>query len=53
MKSLICRIFGICTHERYSWPLTLHGKTSVTCLDCGASAAYDWQRMTVYDPAAL
>lgn len=34
-------LFG-CKHERYSWPQTVEGKTTVSCLDCGKSLDYDW-----------
>jgi len=41
MTALLSKLFG-CKHERYSWPQTVKGKTSVSCLDCGQSLPYDW-----------
>jgi hypothetical protein len=49
-------IFG-CRHNRYSFPLTIHGRsrsraaaltgTYVACLDCGKELPYDWDEMKV------
>lgn len=35
-------LLSFCTHDRYSWPQTAKGKTSVSCLDCGKNLPYDW-----------
>jgi hypothetical protein len=31
-----------CSHERYSFPQTIKGETTVSCLDCGQTMPYDW-----------
>lgn len=49
--------FG-CWHSRYSFPITVRGKsrrtqaasltgTYVVCLDCGKELPYDWKEMKV------
>jgi len=34
-------LFG-CPHDRHSFPQTIEGKTTVSCLDCGRTMPYDW-----------
>ena len=57
IRSLL-ELFGICTHQRYTFPQTprrmgklnrfhRRGKCHVTCLACGAELEYDWGAMKV------
>lgn len=58
-ESLFNRFFG-CAHRKTTFPLTCGGRpgsgvnrpraTYVTCLDCGAELAYDWDRMRLGAP---
>lgn len=34
-----------CLHDRLTFPLTLKGACTVTCLQCGAKFEYDWETM--------
>jgi len=36
-----------CLHTRYSWPITVGGKTHVACLECGKELSYDWAGLGV------
>jgi hypothetical protein len=40
-----CRLSGFCIHSNYTFPLTIKGRTWVTCLKCGSEADYDWKNM--------
>jgi hypothetical protein len=39
---MLRKFFGYCTHPRISWPLTIKGVTTVSCLECGRTMLYDW-----------
>jgi RNase P subunit RPR2 len=43
------RFWGGCWHQRYTFPQTRQGETSVTCLACGKRMRYDWQAMKVME----
>lgn len=57
--SLLKHLFG-CAHRNTTFPLTCGGgagagatrrrATYVTCLECGAELAYDWEQMRVGAP---
>jgi 4-hydroxy-3-methylbut-2-en-1-yl diphosphate synthase IspG/GcpE len=32
----------VCMHLKQTFPITLNGKTTVSCPDCGAEFEYDW-----------
>ena len=59
LESLVNYIFG-CSHRKTTFPLTCGGgsnagpvrprTTYVTCLECGAELAYDWEQMRVGAP---
>ncbi|HLN01489.1 MAG TPA: hypothetical protein VK335_19530 [Bryobacteraceae bacterium] len=59
LEALLNHFFG-CAHPKTSFPLTLIGRsgsgaprrraTYVTCLECGAELAYDWDQMRVGKP---
>jgi len=42
-------IFGICTHQRITFPLTTKRsrRPYVACLDCGREFAYSWTEMRI------
>ena len=59
LETLLNHFFG-CAHRKTSFPLTSTGKSSlgvprpratyVTCLECGAELAYDWDKMRLGKP---
>src|SRR5262249_10328884 len=56
LETLIRHIFA-CTHRKTSFPMTCtissparRRATYVTCLECGAELAYDWEQMRVGAP---
>jgi len=59
---LLDAVFG-CSHERYSFPRTVHAGarrnaaasltgTYVVCLDCGRELPYDWESMKVINSSS-
>jgi hypothetical protein len=56
LRSLFTVLFG-CSHTRTTFPITRsrrkpgvgesHGRTHVTCLDCGEELVYDWESMKI------
>jgi hypothetical protein len=61
---MLSRIFDVlfgCTHNRYSFPITVKKGarsraasvtgTYVVCLKCGKEMAYDWKQMRIVTPA--
>jgi hypothetical protein len=36
------KLLGICFHQKITWPQTLRGVTTVSCLECGRTLPYDW-----------
>ena len=57
LEFLLDFFFG-CSHKKISFPLTCSSgsgaakrrATYVTCLECGAELAYDWEQMRVGAP---
>lgn len=41
--------FSGCTHRSMTRPMTKHGRTWVTCLECGKEQAYSWAEMKIVE----
>lgn len=39
-----------CKHKVWSWPMTIDGKTTRTCIECGTKRAYNWKKMEFTQP---
>ncbi len=38
-------VFGVCRHDRLTWPQTHGGRCTTVCLDCTRRLHYDFERM--------